>query len=471
MKNNNEQFENFIRDFEAIRMTNEEKNEIHENLDLFTRSYIPTPSPYMKHMLFFKKAMAVSLALLIAISISKPVSAKSLPGELLYNVKIIHEEIESSTIKEPEKKINFEIKRTETRIREAVVLAEEDKLDIKKQEKLAEDIKKHVRSISEKIDIIKEENPEKALTLNSNLKTTLKVNSKALEKVTEKPEIEKEKTDDKKPEEEINELAGETAEEEVEAEDTKEDEIEIIETEEINKVTEDNSLEELATKEIEKDIDIKTKSNNSFADIILNSIEKDIEKTEIVNTDIENEIIAEENTNKDDVFPNIDDSASEKSMQIDIIQTEEIVVEDIEIENIEQIDSTELIEEVIVETEGSIILDINLLNGIPNIDNTKIKILDSSIEISEDLRLEITSLENVLEAEERLKILLIELSQERNTEKIDIVVNLVEEKKLGQAYIEIQKEIEFLEEMKLSIELDIEEWSQEEVMLEEKTQI
>lgn len=181
---NNEQFDKFIRDFETIRMTTTEKNKIAQNLEAFAYSHVITPSPYLAYISYFKKSLAIALVAILFVSASKPASAKSLPGELLYPVKIIHERIVSASITEPEKKVVYEIKRTENRIQEAVHLANTNKLDSDTQKKIAVDIQKQVADVSEKIENVKQTNPESALSLNSDLKTTLKVNSEALKTVT-----------------------------------------------------------------------------------------------------------------------------------------------------------------------------------------------------------------------------------------------------------------------------------------------
>lgn len=459
MKNNNEQFENFIRDFDTIRMTQTEKNEIGKNLELFTRTYVPTPSPYYSYVSFFKKSLALALIAVLSFSASKPASAKALPGELLYNVKIIHEKIEAASIKTPEKKVTFEIKRTETRIREAVQLAETKKLDTPLQVKLAEDIKEHVQDIAEKIEEIKIENPEQALALNSELKTTLKVNSKALKEVTKKKRKKKSKKKNKvKVVETIKEEISDPikpeiseAQDEIDTASKKTDDtlINLTSTEETLK-DESNILEidVFSAKTAEEDLDLIQNIEpeiESFADLILDSIEDDIEKTEVVSDNIEEEIIADEIIEPEaaelDIKPMID---------IEIFEPENTNTESetIDIASSMEIDPAVEIETPIAEVnEGDIeIIEVSIS------EETKISVEENirpDIEISSEVEIEIASLEHILIAEETLQILSDELSYKRDLQKIETIKNLIESKHLGQAFIAVQREITELSELKL----------------------
>ncbi len=462
MKDNNEQFENFIRDFDTIRMTNEEKNMIRDNLITFTNGYIPKRSPYYNKLLFFKKTFAISLIILLIISVSKPVSAKSLPGDLLYNVKIIHEEIESAMINKPEKKVDFEIKRTKTRIQEAVVLAKNNNLDKNKQKKLATDIKKHVKNISDGISDIKKDNPEKALALNSDLKTTLKVNSIALKKAVNDnidESVGKEKINTNTSNKEYNDDTVENKE--VEQNGDKGSDITTKEKDgNLNfdkNINHNNGIQSDTVKNEVKDENYTKDSSN----LILDSISDDLEKTKIVSDKIEKEIISDE--------ASIDITGyNEPDINADIEKnTEEI---NNETENDDIIDNKKDTEEINNETENDDIIDnkkdteeIKIYNSQNNknyINNTYIKTDEENIkntEISESIQSEIISLENVLEAEKRLKFLLEELGKARDESELNRIKDLIEKKQLGKAYVEIQREVEKITEIKLLKELGIDD--------------
>lgn len=183
--NNNNQFEKFIRDLNDIRMSNNQKNEMRNNLESFALNYEikSVQSPYQWTMIF-KRPIAIALVILLAMGSTKPASASALPGELLYPVKIIHEEIEAATKTTPEKKASFKIEQTEKRIQEAIKLADSEKLNPETQNQLAANIKTYTEDIAVEIKEIKEEDPQKALELTAELKTTIKSNSGALKKVT-----------------------------------------------------------------------------------------------------------------------------------------------------------------------------------------------------------------------------------------------------------------------------------------------
>ena len=372
MKNNNEQFENFIRDFDKIRMTNTEKESIAQNIELFARSYVPQASPYQHYISLFKKTTAAALILLLMFSVSKPASAKALPGEFLYKIKIIHEEIEEAQIKEPKKKINFEIKRTARRIHEAVELAETNKLDTDIQKEIAHSIKKHVETISKKIEKIKEENPEQALALNSDLKTTLKINSQALQKVTEikeeaktqqenigeEKEIYKEKQDEKEKKQiqENNDIFQEKENrEKVSKSEVVKNEKDVSENNNENKedpLKEEKPLDETKSEEIinndEKILAEKEKQDlqipeTSFADIILDSIDENIQKTEAIDNSIKEEIVKNEENNTIKSNPEDKDSQNKEVQKESVDQPKEETdiskenkVEEIDIKTTEQ---------------------------------------------------------------------------------------------------------------------------------------
>jgi hypothetical protein len=191
--NNNSQFEKFIRDLNAIKMSDSQKNKMRNNLESFALNYKlkPVQSPY--HMaLMFRRPFAIAFIILIAIGSTKPVSASALPGEILYPVKIMYEDIEAATKNTSEKKASFKIEQTETRIQEAIKLADNEKLSPEKQDQLALHIKTYTAEIANEIQEIKKENPHKALELTADLKTTLKSNSNALKAVTTTKKKEKE---------------------------------------------------------------------------------------------------------------------------------------------------------------------------------------------------------------------------------------------------------------------------------------
>ncbi len=510
MKNNNEQFENFIRDFDSIRMTTDEKNEMTHNLELFVRNYVPTPSPYYIYTSFFKKTLAFALIAVLFVAGSKPAAAKALPGEFLYNVKIFHEKIEAATITEPKKKVNFEIKLTEKRIREAVKLAETKKLDTGKQEKLAQDIKKHVNNISAEIKEIKTENPEQALALNSELKTTLKVNSQALKKVTRKKKHHKKAKKEnnnliQKPTKKITKKITNPVENNqdalekdtinntdiLSADNSKIDSVEYVATniddaletpEKDPHQDETETLERTETEtEVSEQVEIKIEISkdeitdtdivtDSFAYVILDSIDTDIKKTEVADTLIKKEIIKDEIDTPQEIKTISEspvDSLATKDIQetiTDIKTPDGNISLKLPLENNKTSEENPILDENIfleeknsIEQKNAANIDAEipkvkpLVQGEKSIEPTaqETSVNQTSLEHTQDLKDDVISMERILTAEDTLKKLLQELGKIRSDEKTESIRILIENNQLGQAYIDIQKEIEILSELKL----------------------
>ncbi len=568
----NKQFDSFIRDFESIRMTQQEKDEMQKRLEIFTAQHQKNVSPYFPYASLFKKTLAFALVLLLLVSASKQASAKALPGDFLYHIKIIHEDIEEASIREPSKKINFEIKRAEKRIQEAVELAKEKKLKPTTQKKIVQNIKEHVQDVNKKIQEIQKKDPEKALLLNTELKTTLKVNSELLKKtikktsqkdnseketqteiknkqddqdlkntpkeytenkqenqenkqetqmITTKPDTDSLKITDEVPEEnktvkETKDIKDKTqTEEQVQQEaltNTKEQDVPNIEEKEIPQVVnpEESEKEEISQGEnitkkqanTEKQEAIKEKSKNpeetpendqAFdfdTDILLSSIDDTIEIAEKNEDRIKQDIIEKET-------PQIEYEEQNKN------DTQTLPTESIEKEGVHNTDTKEIIPEETLQNqetkENSTSTTKEGNTGIPQkqedvfTKNDELPVITQPTEQNteaieseetsikkdihetkallntkdslEKLKLKITSLKYIVEAEEKLEQLLNELNVKRNIAQIEKVQSLIDAKKFGQAYIEIEKEIEPLLELKLKrkfgIELDKENIIQE----------
>ena len=138
-------------------------------------------SPYARKMLLvFQRSVVVILILALSFNLSKPVAAKSLPGDLLYPIKIIHEEIEIAQIRNPKEKAKHQIERTKKRIAEIETLKKKHQLDKEKEKVVAEKIKEHVEKVNEVIEEMKKEEPSNALELNTELVSTLKASVEVL---------------------------------------------------------------------------------------------------------------------------------------------------------------------------------------------------------------------------------------------------------------------------------------------------
>ena len=464
MKNNNEKFEKFIRDFDTIRMTQDEKNKIRKNLEAFTDSYISVRSPYQIYSSLFQRGLAFAVIAVLLVSSTKPASAGSLPGEMMYPIKIIHEKIESASISKPEKKISFEIKRAEIRIQEAVKLADSEKLDSKKQEKLANDIKKNVADVSEKIKKIQETDPEMALTLNSDLKTTLKVNSQALKDITKKKTAEVVDNSEK-----INKLEGsvdtliktENLDSKILADvlDVNAQKI-VSETETTQKIYEEKNLIIQSSEKIVEEI-----VDESFADFIINSIAEDIKKTEVETSSIEDTISQSKDIKSIVVEPvqlKPVEILPKEANQVDILIADTQTIPAIPLEKSNPISEvaktiTNLVNPSSPSLEIAVIPPEKLLteNIAQQTEPAIIGTTPIGEEIFENIKTEIVSLENILLAQEKLRNLYTELNIIRNIENAPKIKLLIEAKQFGQAYIQLQKEIGVLSEIKLTKSVEI----------------
>ena len=182
---NNNNLDKFIQNIESIKMTNDEKNTMRDSLYEFSHAYSFVPSPYSNALTIMRKGFAIAFIAVISIgSLSSLASGDALPGDTLYPVKIVHEEIKLAATFDTKKKISYEIKLTEKRIREATELATEYDLDDEKQADIADSIAKQTFKVKEHINEVKKQDPEQALVLNAELKSTIEVNSDALRQVS-----------------------------------------------------------------------------------------------------------------------------------------------------------------------------------------------------------------------------------------------------------------------------------------------
>lgn len=296
----------------AVKMTEHEKDTMQRHLLAFTRSYEePVSSPYLSFIFSMHKAFSVALiAILFVGSLSKPASAGALPGEFLYPVKIIHEEIEAVTKQTPEKKVQHEIKRAERRVEEATKLSSKQKLDDEKQVVIAQNIQKHTNNAQEKIQELKKEDPEKALELNSQLKDSLKENAQKIKVAVDVQE-----------EQEEEEVVLAT----VLVADEQEEEIESDANEEVSG---DMEIMEASTLRVAVIEEVKEEEN-----ILLSTLEDDIEETERVSQEVQMDIDAKtiQEENKEVQEPVISDNDLQNQQHIKVLERIVEIEADIEV--------------------------------------------------------------------------------------------------------------------------------------------
>jgi|AntAceMinimDraft_6_1070360.scaffolds.fasta_scaffold03150_2 hypothetical protein len=190
---NHDKFKKFIDHLERIKMTKEEKNLMRNNLSIFILNPQPETSPYFKFLKGVgQKKLAFSLLLIFSFTfVTQHVAKKALPGDNLYGIKLVQEEITLATKPPGERKITYEIERTEKRIQEAAKLAQQDKLNETNQREIAQIINLQSERVQERIEKVKDTDPKQALVLNSELKSIIEINSQALRKVSTKKHIKK----------------------------------------------------------------------------------------------------------------------------------------------------------------------------------------------------------------------------------------------------------------------------------------
>lgn len=255
----NDDIKKFISQAHTVSMNKKETNQMRKALESFAVSQqspsTKIQSPYIPRFnmsLFAKRSVSFALVFGLLIIGSDPVSASALPGEALYPVKLIHEEITASTKTSPEAKAAYEITRTEKRIQEATQLTKQDELDTTKQETIAKTIEKHTDKITEHVAEIKEEDPKRALAVQTQLETALAENTEKL------LEAQKEKIQEENPElveEVIEEEVSEITEDGIEdAEEIPQDETEASENQTIADTETNEELEDPATSETEETV-------------------------------------------------------------------------------------------------------------------------------------------------------------------------------------------------------------------------
>ena len=115
------------------------------------------PSPYSFFLTFMEyRHKIVVAAVLVAFVLTSGgtsfAAASALPGEALYSIKVnVNEEIQSFVAVSPDAKVKVEVKRTETRLKEAETLSKEGRLNEQTKAIIETHIEKHSESIKENI--------------------------------------------------------------------------------------------------------------------------------------------------------------------------------------------------------------------------------------------------------------------------------------------------------------------------------
>lgn len=184
---NKDNIKNLIRSLRSIQMTSDEKTLLRKNLMSSLGIESKMSTYYKKAFFLTKNGLVAAFVFVLALgSLTHSAAGKTLPGDDLYPIKIMYEELRSATTLNSEKKISYEIERTEKRMQEASKLVKENKLDEKKKEMVTNSIKKQTEKIKNKIKEVTDSDPTKALSLSEELSTTIANNIETLKKVSEK---------------------------------------------------------------------------------------------------------------------------------------------------------------------------------------------------------------------------------------------------------------------------------------------
>ncbi len=303
MKNN--EFNNFIKEMKSIQMTTREKNNMREYLYDFSQKHHIKQSPYTHLVSLTRKTFVVTGVLFLGIgSIGKFLSAESLPGDTFYPVKLAQEEIKAATVLDPQKKISYEIKRTELRIQEAVQLIVEENLDENTQSQIANNINEQANKVQEEIAKIQKTEPEQALVLNSELKSSITANTEILRAVskTEDTEVTSPAVAAQEPEDNDIDTVEEINTEEI---DTKEPQAPDVTSTEIQDSEDEISTENLLESLDETVLEIEAQSIQISTEITKS---EEITETEVLETP--------EDSNASDTITGGTDAALEEFMTV-----------------------------------------------------------------------------------------------------------------------------------------------------------
>jgi len=142
-----------IKDLQNVSLTERERSELFVRIS--NRSpYAPIKSHWVIEQFVFvrRHGFVFSLLLIIALGAGTAFASEyALPGGLLYPIKINVNEPARGAIKIlPEEKIEWEAKKAERRIEEAVILKSHEELNEEKQEKIETLFEKHKESFKTK---------------------------------------------------------------------------------------------------------------------------------------------------------------------------------------------------------------------------------------------------------------------------------------------------------------------------------
>lgn len=191
----------FKKQARSLRLNQDEKQIMHQNLSAFmqqhpvrknvdVRQVSHKTEPSSVFSFLQQKYMFATLASIIIVLLSGGVSYAaegSIPGQPLYSVKHINEEVRSALTISPEKKAQWNAERVERRLEEATTLASTGKLTTSTQAILSSALEENMKKVEEKLhDLETNGHSEKAAEVAKRLERALNLHEKLIESLGEK---------------------------------------------------------------------------------------------------------------------------------------------------------------------------------------------------------------------------------------------------------------------------------------------
>jgi hypothetical protein len=183
MKNKN--IENLIKDIKKVSLTSAEKSSLSAKLNTYINEHAPSAktlkSPYFSYFHFsktFSYTFASLLVLIIAGGSALSSSARALPGDFLYPVKVrVAEPLRIALATTPEAKQEIEVARIEERLNEAEILAVQGRLATTTAVALQQKVENQIKSFEGNLNQKNQDNLDIKMSAHSIVLKNIKDNS------------------------------------------------------------------------------------------------------------------------------------------------------------------------------------------------------------------------------------------------------------------------------------------------------
>lgn len=194
-------FEKIVKKAQNVSLSEQEKAALLRNIEIYVEQHpVKQPKISIQRYDTFQSwtavfARPVSFALIVFLIIGTGTSyaaSKSLPGNILYSVKVgINEKITELFLSQAGK-AKFEAGLINKRINEAQILIEQDKFTEKAQTQLTEQFNKHIYNISSDLQTLRQNGElNVSLDISNNLELALQEKEEEFNKSGEKKDLEK----------------------------------------------------------------------------------------------------------------------------------------------------------------------------------------------------------------------------------------------------------------------------------------